>query len=308
LKSKSKYSLVIPVFNTGKELFRLHKEIVDSLAEKIDLEIIYVDDYSQDDSWNILKEIKRNDENNQIKIIRLGKNFGQHAATLCGIENSTGDIILTMDDDLQVLPIQFLKLIQEFENSGSHLVYGEYVKKQPLKRQFLTYCYKKIARLEGKNKGKGSSFRLLKADLAKRLTENHRHFIFIDEFLIWYTSKISFVKVENNQNSILKSRYKLGNLFSTTGKVILYSTEIPLKFVTYLGFSLAFVNSIVGCFFIYKHFIDKIAVQGYASLIVSILFSTGIILFSLGIITQYLRLILKNINNAPLYHIDEKQC
>lgn len=305
---KSKYSLVIPVFNTGKELFRLQKEIVDSLAEKIDLEIIYVDDFSQDDSWNILKEIKRDDENNQIKIIRLGKNFGQHAATLCGIENSTGDFILTMDDDLQVLPSQFLKLIKEYKNSGSHVIYGEYVKKQSLRRQFLTYCYKKIARLEGENKGKGSSFRLIKADLAKRLPENHRHFIFIDEFLIWYTSKISFVKVENNQNSNLKSRYKLGNLFSTTGKVILYSTEIPLKFVTYLGFTLAFVNSIVGCFFIYKHFIDKIAVQGYASLIVSILFSTGIILFSLGIITQYLRLILKNINNAPLYHIDEKQC
>lgn len=306
--SNSKYSLVIPVFNTGKDLFRLNKEIVDSLAEKMDLEIIYVDDFSQDDSWDILKEIKRNDEKSQVKIIRLGKNFGQHAATLCGIENSTGDIILTMDDDLQVLPSKFLLLIEAYKKTGSHVVYGEYNKKQSLSRQFFTYFYKKIARLEGKNKGRGSSFRLIKKELAKRLPENHRHFIFIDEFLIWYTSKISFVKIENNPNSILKSRYKLGSLFSTTGKVILYSTEIPLKFVTYLGFTLAFVNSIVGCFFIYKYFIDKIAVQGYASLIVSILFSTGIILFSLGIITQYLRLILKNINNAPLYHIDEKQC
>jgi glycosyltransferase involved in cell wall biosynthesis len=306
--SNSKYSLVIPVFNSGKELFHLHKEIVESLSEKIDLEIIYVDDFSQDDSWDILKELKRNDEKSQVKIIRLGKNFGQHAATLCGIENSTGDIILTMDDDLQVLPSKFLILIEVYKKSSSQVVYGEYNKKQSLSRQFFTYFYKKIARLEGKNKGKGSSFRLIKAELAKRLPENHRHFIFIDEFLIWYTSKISFVKIENNSNSILKSRYKLGNLFRTTGKVILYSTEIPLKFVTYLGFSLAFVNSIVGCFFIYKYFIDKIAVQGYASLIVSILFSTGIILFSLGIITQYLRLILKNINNAPLYHIDEKQC
>jgi glycosyltransferase involved in cell wall biosynthesis len=308
LITNTKYSLVIPVFNTGKELFRLHKEIVESLAKKIDLEIIYIDDFSNDDSWDILKEVKRSDEINQIKIIRLGKNFGQHSATLCGIENSTGDIILTMDDDLQVLPSQFLTLIEEYKKSGSHVIYGEYIKKQSLSRKCFTYFYKKIARLEGKNKGKGSSFRLIKADLAKRLPENHRHFIFIDEFLIWYTSKISFVKVNNNPNSILKSRYKLGNLFSTTGKVILYSTEIPLKFVTYLGFTLAFVNSIVGCFFIYKHFIDKIAVQGYASLIVSILFSTGIILFSLGIITQYLRLILKNINNAPLYHIDEIQC
>jgi hypothetical protein len=162
--------------------------------------------------------------------------------------------------------------------------------------------------LEGAKKGRGSSFRLIESRLARKLAVNHRHFVFIDEFLLWYTSNISFVKVENNPSPIKKSRYKLGQLFDATGKVLIYSTGIPLKFVTYLGFTLAFVNSIVGSFFIYRHFVDKIAVKGYASLIVSILFSTGIILFSLGIIAQYLRTILKNINNAPLYHVDEKQC
>lgn len=306
--SESKYSLVVPVFNSGKDLIQLHTEIKRALHGKIDFEIIYVDDYSQDDSWNRMKEIKNADSSLQIKIVRLSKNFGQHAATLCGFEHASGDFILTMDDDLEVLPSEFEKLMFEQKNSSSQVVYGEYFQRQSIFRKLLKFCYKQVAKLEGTKKGRGSSFRLIESELARKLVDNHRHFVFIDEFLLWYTSNVSFVKVENNPKPINKSRYKLGQLFDTTGKVLIYSTGIPLKFVTYLGFTLAFVNSIVGSFFIYRHFVDKIAVQGYASLIVSILFSTGIILFSLGIIAQYLRTILKNLNNAPLYHIDEKQC
>lgn len=304
----SKYSLVIPVYNSGSDLLQLHKEVKSALDERIDYELIYVDDFSKDDSWNRLKEIKNSDSSVQIKIVRLSKNFGQHAATLCGIELASGEFILTMDDDLEVLPSEIEKLIIEQKNSNSQVVYGEYFQRQSLLRKLLKFGYKQVARLEGTKKGRGSSFRLIESELARKLVENHRHFVFIDEFILWYTSNISFVQVKNNPISIKKSRYKLGQLFSTTGKVLIYSTGIPLSFVTYLGFTLAFVNSIVGSFFIYRHFVDKIAVQGYASLIVSILFSTGIILFSLGIIAQYLRTILKNINNAPLYHIDEKQC
>jgi glycosyltransferase involved in cell wall biosynthesis len=306
--SELKYSIIIPIYNSGVGLYDLHKEIINAFDFNIDFEIIYVDDFSQDNSWEILTEIKKNDSIHNITIIRLSKNFGQHAATLCGFENASGEFILTMDDDLEVLPSEFEKLIAEQKNSASQVVYGEYFQRQSFFRKFLKFCYKKVARLEGPKKGRGSSFRLIESRLARKLAENHRHFVFIDEFILWYTSNVSFVKVENNPLPIKKSRYKLGQLVDATGKVLIYSTGIPLKFVTYVGFILAFVNSIVGTFFIYRHFIDKIDVKGYASLIVSILFSTGIILFSIGIIAQYLRTILKNMNNAPLYYIDEKQC
>ena len=108
--TESKYSLVVPVYNTGKDLFQLHKEIKHAFEGKIDFEIIYVDDFSQDDSWNSLKEIKNSDSTGRIKLVRLSKNFGQHAATLCGFENASGEFILTMDDDLEVLPSEFEKL------------------------------------------------------------------------------------------------------------------------------------------------------------------------------------------------------
>ena len=306
--SELKYSIIIPIYNSGVGLFDLHKEIISAFDFNIDFEIIYVDDFSQDNSWEILTEIKKNDSIHKITIIRLSKNFGQHAATLCGFDYSRGKIILTMDDDLEVLPCEFEKLILEYKKKQPQVVYGEYMQHESLGRRFFKFFYKSLARLEGKEKGRGSSFRLIEAELAKKLAENHRNFVFIDEFLLWYTQNVSFIKVENNPSSLRKSRYKIGRLINTTSNILLYSTGIPLKFVTYVGFILAFVNSIVGTFFIYRHFIDKIDVKGYASLIVSILFSTGIILFSIGIIAQYLRTILKNMNNAPLYYIDEKQC
>jgi glycosyltransferase involved in cell wall biosynthesis len=308
MQVKNKYTIVVPVFNSGSGLFQLHQEITRALDSQIAYDIVYVDDYSQDESWRVLNDIKNQDKNHKITLIRLSKNFGQHAATLCGFASASGDYILTMDDDLAVLPKEFKKLIKEREESGAQVVYGEYVQHESFGRKLFKFIYKTLARLEGGNKGRGSSFRLLEANLARKLAENHNHFVFIDEFLLWYTDKVSFVTVENHPSPIRKSRYRITRLIDTTGKVILYSTGIPLKFVTYIGFILAFVNSIIGSFFIYRHFIDKIAVKGYASLIVSVLFSTGIILFSIGIIAQYLRSILKNINNSPLYHIDEKQC
>jgi hypothetical protein len=88
----------------------------------------------------------------------------------------------------------------------------------------------------------------------------------------------------------------------------MYSTAIPLKAVTFTGFTLAAVNFLIGIFFLRKYFIDKIEIKGYTSLIVSVLFSTGLIIFCIGVIAQYMRAILVNLNNAPTYHISDKEC
>jgi len=298
-----KYSIVIPVFNNSKGIQRLYDQLK-SFFKDHDAEFIFVDDGSKDESWSALKLLKKKDE--MVRIFRLAKNFGQHAATLCGFSHAKGEWVLTIDDDLEVLPIEFEKLIQEQQKSEAIVVYGEYAQQDSFFRKLSKSIYKSLSKLEGSKKGRGSSFRLLKGDLARKLAESHRHFVFIDEFLLWYTDKVAFVKVENNPDPIRKSRYQMKNLVQTTGKVLLYSTAIPLKFVTFLGFGLAAINFLVGCFFLYKHFVDKIDVKGFTSLIVSVLFSTGLIIFCIGIIAQYLRAVLKNMNNSPLYFEAEK--
>lgn len=295
-------SIVIPTYNNEAGISSLLESIAQNELLK-NAEIILVDDGSSDKTWKRILEEKQH--NSFLKIIRLGKNFGQHAATLCGIAESSGDYVLTMDDDLVIHPNEIEKLIHKID-SETDVIYGEYKRKESISRRTLKYIYKKGAKIEGKYQGRGSSYRLIKGDLARKIAQEHRHFIFIDEFILWYTDRIQFVSVETNPNHLVKSRYEMRKLMDTTWHLMLYSTAIPLKIVTRVGFTLATVNFFIGLFFLRKYLIDKIEVKGYTSLIISVLFSTGLIMFSLGIIAQYMRSMLKNLNNAPLYHIAEK--
>jgi glycosyltransferase involved in cell wall biosynthesis len=298
-------SVVVPVFNNSKGIEALYDALA-SFFQTDTTEFIFVDDFSQDSSWEELKKLRIKDQ--RVKIIRLAKNFGQHAASLCGFAHSTGTFVLTIDDDLEVLPNEFQKLIDHQKATNAQVVYGEYRHQESTFKRLLKGVYKLASKLEGAKKGRGSSFRLINGEIARKLANNHKQFVFIDEFLLWYTDLVEFVPIQNNPSPLRKSRYKTKGLINTTANVIMYSTAIPLKAVTFTGFSLAAVNFLIGIFFLRKYLIDKIEVQGYTSLIISILFSTGLIIFCIGVIAQYMRAILTNLNNAPTYYISDKEC
>lgn len=301
------YSVVIPVYNNVNGLELLFKALFDKQLFDKKTEFIFVDDGSSDNSWEKLKELKNKFSNNSIKIIRLSKNYGQHGATLCGMGASIGDWVLTMDDDLAVHPNQFQKLIDEQLKSGSQIIYGEYIKNETLYLKFLKGFYRLISKFEGVKKGRGSSFRMINGSIARTMSKEHKYFIFIDEFVLWYSEDIAFVNVNRSESSNNKSRYHLNGLISTTSKTMMYSSLLPLKAVTALGFLLASVNFLYGLFLIYRYYFDKISIMGYTSIMVAVLFSTGLIILALGLIAQYLQKLLKTINQAPVYHVLEKE-
>lgn len=301
------YSVVIPVYGSENALEKVHQSLVSFFENKYSYEIIFIDDCSTDNSWEVLKKIKA--KASHTTIIRLSKNFGQHGATVCGFKHAKGDFIITMDDDLEVHPSEIQKLIDNQKNTNADLVYGLYKKQnQPFFRGIFSGAYKLLAKLEGPQKGKGSSFRLLKKALTDKLVHNHKQFVFIDELCLWYTKKLTFVDVDANPDYVLKQRYKVAGLFRLASTIIMFSSTLPLKLVTYLGMFLAGTNFIIGTIFLFKKFFLKIEVEGYTSLIVSILFSTGVIIFCIGIVAQYISQVLKALNNAPSYSEDEIIC
>jgi undecaprenyl-phosphate 4-deoxy-4-formamido-L-arabinose transferase len=301
------FSVVIPVYGAENALEKLHQSLVNFFENKYSYEIVYVDDASPDNSWEVLKKIKQNSPNTTI--IRLSKNFGQHGATVCGFKHAKGNNIITIDDDLEVHPKEIRKLIDDQARTQADLVYGLYRKQnQPFFRGLFSNAYKMLSKMEGPDKGKGSSFRLLKRTLTDKLVMNHRQFIFIDELCLWYTKKLSFVDVEANPDYINKQRYRMSGLFKLTSTIIMFSSTLPLKLVTRIGFSLAAVNFLLGIYYLVKKFLLRIDVQGYTSIIVSILFSTGMIIFCLGIIAQYIAQSMRALNNAPSYNEDEVIC
>lgn len=298
------YSVVVPIYNSENSIEILHKELCIFFQNKYSFEIIYVNDYSIDNSWDILKKIKNSSDNTLI--INFNKNYGQHAATICGFKYAKGKYVITIDDDLEVHPSKIQQLIDFQKTTHSDLTYGVYPKlNQSKTRKILTSIYKLLSKLEGSKKGKGSSFRLLTNSLTKKISENHKQFIFVDELCLWYTSKIDFVNVEPNINYINKKRYSFFNLFSITSNLILFTSTFSLKLVTTIGISLSVINFIIGLFFIHRKLILKTHVDGFTTIIVSILFSTGLIIFSIGIIALYLSKILKSINNLPSYNESE---
>lgn len=302
-----KYSVVVPVYQADNSIAELHETLMNFFESQHNYEIIYIDDYSSDNSWQELNKLRNLYKN--VTIVRFSKNFGQHAATICGFKYSKGDFVITIDDDLEVHPNQINKLITKQQETNCDLVYGLYEKINiQTAKGILSNIYKSLSKIEGKDKGKGSSFRLIKGELARKIAANHKQFVFIDELCLWYTSKLCFVNVESNKNFVEKRRYKISGLFRMTSTVIMFSSNFPLKMVTYIGLILSMSNFIIGSFYILRKIFFKVNIQGYTSLIVSILFSTGLIILCLGVLAQYMSKILKGVNNAPSYNEDEMQC
>jgi glycosyltransferase involved in cell wall biosynthesis len=305
--SQIKYSVVVPVYEADNSIVALHETLMSFFEAHHSYEIIYVDDFSSDNSWKELNKLKESNKN--VTIIRLSKNFGQHAATICGFKYAKGEFIITIDDDLEVHPSQIDKLIAKQQETNCDLAYGIYdkINIQTTKGIF-SRIYKSLSKIEGKDKGKGSSFRLIKGDLARKIAANHNQFVFIDELCLWYTNKLCFIDVEPNKNFIEKRRYKISGLFRITSTVIMFSSNFPLKMVTYIGLILSISNFAIGSVYILRKIFFKVNVAGYTSLIVSILFSSGLIILCLGVLAQYMSKVLKGVNNSPSYNEDEVIC
>ncbi len=299
------YSFVIPTFNNSRDLPSICEDIA-LVFQDFSHEIILVDDGSTDDTWETIHSLSQNVQT--ITALRLSMNFGQHPATLCGIQFSKGQHVITLDDDKEIHPSEAMKMIEQQKISGAAVVYGTFPSLDSFLIRSLKTVYRIVSRLNGKNRGQGSSFRLIDGELARKIVSSNHQFSFIDELILWYTNTIEFVPINRSENQSTISRYKLPGLILTTINIMLFSSAIPLRLVTFFGFLLALINFIFGGIILFKKYVGKIEVDGYTSLIVSVLFSTGMIITCIGIIAMYLRHLLLKTNQKPLFHVAEKSC
>ncbi|MBT3208303.1 MAG: glycosyltransferase family 2 protein [Bacteroidetes bacterium] len=298
------YSVVVPVYNSEEsleELFARTKATFEKL--KLSFEVIFVEDSGRDNSWGKIIELK-NSNPESITAIQLAKNFGQHNALFCGFHFAKGNFIITLDDDLQIPPEEIERLIDEYKISQADIVYGDLVEKQHSKvRNFGSNILKKSAkRKHDLATGQGSSFKLIKAELIKKILHHSQNFVYVDEILLWYTKYISFTKVRHEKRKFSSSTYTYGKLFRLFFNISIYYTKVPLKIMTYGGVIFSILSFIFGIRFLIRKVVFDVPL-GYTSIIVTILFSTSIILFSLGVIGEYLNRIFVVQNRKPPYSI-----
>ena len=296
-------SIIVPVFNNFGTIRNLYENISNVFSREEDsFEIIFVNDGSQDDSWAILAELQAECEN--VKIINLGRNFGQHNATVCGLNFASGDLIVTIDADLQHPAKEIPKLVREMDE-GHDVVYGIYaVKKHAFIRNlFSSWIYRMTSKTM--NIDKLSSFRIMKREIAELISESTNYDIVLDVIIGWTTKKISYVTVQHAPAE--KSSYSMFSLFAIAIDYICNFTVLPLRVASISGCFFSFIALLLGLYYFIMKIFGQIDVSGFTALVVSVLFFSGLILSFIGIIGEYLARIYLKINRKPQYIITEKR-
>jgi polyisoprenyl-phosphate glycosyltransferase len=296
------FSVVVPVYNSEASLEELFSRLTTVMSETGKAyELIFVDDGSRDGSWEVMKRIK--EKNPEIlTAIRLAKNFGQHSATFCGFSFAKGNYIITLDDDLQCPPEEIPKLINTMKETDAELVYGIFKrKKHSAIRNISSKSFKNLSGFYGSEK-EGSSFRLISKNIIQKILGHHQHFVFIDEILHWYTDFIGYTVVEHHARKYKSSGYSQRKIWKLFANIMYYYSTAPLKLMVYGGMISSVIFFIFSIYFILRKILMNVPL-GYTSLIVAILFSTSLILLSLGVIGEYLSRIYMVQNKKPLYSV-----
>jgi len=299
-------SIVIPVYCSEKIICEVYKKLIQSLSSNnFKYEIIFVDDCSLDDSWNIIKKLCKNDI--RLKAISLNKNYGQHNAIFCGIKNSVGDLIVTMDDDLQHPPEEINKLINEIIK-GYDVVYGISKKlNHSIIRNFFSNFIKNVIRIfMGFDQAQNiNSFRVFKRNLLDDFVNIRNSKINIDVLLSWSTKNFSSIYVRHNKREKGSSGYTFGKLFNHSITMITNFSNVPLKIASYLGFIFSIFGLLVLMYVIITFLFFSYPVKGFPFLASIISIFSGVQLLTLGIFGEYLSNIHSKSISKPMYVIKE---
>ncbi len=298
-------TVIIPVYNEHEVLKNFHSRLIAAIASiHKSIEILYVDDGSQDGSDKIIKQLKQHDS--RISYLALSRNFGKEIALTAGLNYAQGEFVMIMDADLQHPPELIPKFIQ-VAKQGYDIVYARPMNREIeswLKRNLTDIFYKTINSVAKIYiPSHASDFRLLSrraVDAVKKIKEQHR---FMKGLFAWIGYPQKSIDYKMDGRFAGKSKWSYFKLWNFALEGITSFTIMPLKLASYLGLITAFITFIYGIIIISKTLLFGDPARGYPSLMVVILFLGSIQLFTLGIIGEYLGRTFNETKSRPLYFI-----
>ena len=300
------YSIIIPVYNGEQTVDNLYTRIKQFFADKYNYEVIFVYDCGKDNSWEVLLKIKMQNPQN-VKLIRLSRNYGQHNALICGFEYAKGDFIVTMDEDLQHAPEDIQKLIDKQNEMDYDVVYGKYeIRNHSGFRNAGSSILKRIIDVGIPDIHPDySAFRLIKAGIAKSCITMRNSYTFLDGYISWITTNCSSCIVSHSERQGGVSAYTFSKLINHTINIFVTFSNLPIRFLTKLSFFVLFVMTLYSTYIIIRKLVFNDLAMGYPSLVIIVGFGVGLIMLALGIIGEYIYRINLKTTQRPTYNIDK---
>ena len=301
-----KVSIIVPCYNESQALKLFYQELTKHLQEKYTYEIILVNDGSKDDTLQIIKQLAANDPS--VHFISFSRNFGHQTALKAGFDLARGDCAICLNSDFQHRPQLIPKLLENWEEGFESVITKRidhdsisYFKKTTSK-----LFYRLTNRLSDVKLEDGvADFRLLDRkvlDALKNFSENQ---IFLRAVIQWLGFKQITVEYQAAERVAGESKYTIKKMFSFALSGITAFSIKPLRFSIYLGSIIATLAFFYGAFALGIHFFTDRAIQGWTSILMSVLFIGGLNLLMLGIICEYLGKMFIENKKRPNYIISE---
>jgi len=299
-------SIVIPVYKSENSIGPLVNQLFEVISDT-ELEVILVDDASDDDSAKVCKQMVY-DFPGKVKFVQLARNFGEHNATMAGLSHTKGEYVLVMDDDFQNPPEAALALFQKIKSGDFDVVYSKYDdKKHRLWRNFGSWTHNLVATfLLGKPYALYlSSFKIMSRFAVDQILHYRGPFPYIDGLLLQSVSKIGSTVVPHHDRNIGKSSYTLLRLLSLWLNAFTNFSIVPLRAAFLIGLFGFLVGTGIIVLLIYERFSHYGLPTGYLMLMTTSLFLSSSILVVVGLVGEYLGRILLNINGKPQFVVRE---
>lgn len=300
-------SVIVPVYNSQSILPSLVQRtgpVLESLAECY--ELVLVNDGSRDRSWEVIEELAR--QQPWVRGVNLMRNYGQHNALLCGIRAATGDIVVTMDDDLQNPPEEIPAMLSKFEE-GYDVVYGTpKIEQHGLWRDLASRMTKlALERAVGAEVARNvSAFRLFRARLREAFTDYGNPYVSIDILLTWGTTRFAAIPVAHASRKVGVSNYTFSKLVTHALNMMTGYSTAPLRLASLVGFGFTLFGLGVLAYVLGRYLISGSAVAGFPFLASIIAIFSGAQLFALGIMGEYLARMHCRMMDRPTYTVREQ--
>ncbi len=299
-------SVTAPVLNEAETIETFYERVATALAD-YDFEVIFVDDGSTDETPALLNAIASRD--GRVKVVRLARNFGYQAAVIAGLDHVRGDVVVTIDADLQDPPELIEEMLDNWRQ-GSDVVYavrrdrhGEGRVKLATARWF-SAIFKRLAELDVPTNA--GDYRLLDRQAVNALLRMRERSRFMRGMSVWVGFTQSSITYDRDPRFAGETRYRWRTLLEISLDAISSFSHFPLQIATIVGFVVSFV-AFLGIPYIVINRLIGFYVEGISTLTFAVLFLGGIQLIFLGVIGEYISRIYDEVKRRPLYLVSDRE-
>ena len=306
-------SVIVPCYNEQENIRDFYNELMKSETffkeQGTDIELIYINDGSVDKTIDEVKEL--NDKDKRVKLVSFSRNFGKEAAIYAGLEKAAGDYVVIMDCDLQDPPALLPEMYKAVVEEGYDSVATRRVDRKgepPIRSFFARMFYKLINRMSKTEIVDGArDYRLMTRQFVDAVLSVKEYNRFSKGIFGWVGFKNKWIEFENVERRKGETKWSFWKLFMYAIDGIMAFSTVPLSFAAFTGLFFCILSFLFILFTIVRKLIFQYSsIDGWSSLVCIILLISGIQLFCIGIVGQYLSKTYTEIKKRPLYIVKEE--